>query len=123
MFFEFLSGESRTSRAQWLVRADGFITMPLLNEIEVAGLTVQQVQQLLVGRLLHFVANPEVTVSIEGKAHEHPNFSTLPSLWPFVQAVHPVIVAEQQGKCCNQPIALRFQVRLPTLLKTQRVNG
>ena len=57
-------GEPNISRSV-LVRADGFITMPLLNDIEVAGLTQQQVQKLLVERLQHFVANPEVTVSIE----------------------------------------------------------
>lgn len=77
------------------VRANGFITMPLVNEIKVAGLTVQQVQTLVIERLQHFVANPEVTVSIEGKVHTHPNFPTLPPLWPFLQAVHPLIVAER----------------------------
>ena len=77
------------------VRANGFITMPLVNEIKVAGLTVQQVQTLVVERLQHFVANPEVTVSIEGKVHTHPKFPTLPPLWPFLQAVHPIIVAER----------------------------
>src|SRR5579864_7258974 len=41
------------------VQADGFITVPLLNEIGVAGLTVQQVQTLLVERLQSFVPNPE----------------------------------------------------------------
>ena len=89
-------GEPNISRSV-LVRADGFISMPLLNEIEVAGLTVQQVQKLLIERLRHFVANAEVTVSIEGKVHTHPNFPTLPSLWPFVQDVHPVIVAKPVG--------------------------
>ena len=77
-----------------VVRSDGFISMPLLNEIEVAGLTVQQVQKLLVVRLQRFVANPEVTVSVGGKVHTHP---TLPSLWPFVQAAHPLIAAEPAG--------------------------
>jgi protein involved in polysaccharide export with SLBB domain len=62
------------------VRANGFITMPLVNEIKVAGLTVQQVQTFVVERLQHFVANPEVTVSIEGKVHTHPNFTTAVAL-------------------------------------------
>jgi protein involved in polysaccharide export with SLBB domain len=77
------------------VRANGFITMPLVNEIKVAGLSVQQVQTLVVERLQHFVANPEVTVSIEGRVHTHPNFPTLPPLWPFLQAVHPLIAVER----------------------------
>ena len=69
------------------VRPDGFVAMPLVNEIKVAGLTVQQVQTLVVERLQRFVAKPQVTVSIEGKVHTHPNFPTLPPLWPFMQAV------------------------------------
>jgi len=47
------------------VRPDGFIAMPLVNEIKVAGLTVQQVQTLVVERLEHWIANPDVTVSIQ----------------------------------------------------------
>lgn len=64
------------------VRADGFIAMPLVNKIRVAGLTVQQVQTLVVERLQHFVANPEVTISIVGKVHTDPNFPTLPVCGP-----------------------------------------
>jgi hypothetical protein len=71
--------------------------MPLLNDIEVSGLTVQQLQILLVEKLRRFVANPEVMVSIEGKIHTYPMHPTLPPLWPFVQAVHPPIVAERTG--------------------------
>jgi hypothetical protein len=80
-----------------IVRADGFISMPLLNDIEVSGLTVQQPQILLVERLRRFVSNPEVTVSIEGKIHTYPTHPTLPPLWPFVQAVLLPIVADRTG--------------------------
>ena len=47
------------------VRFDGFIAMPLVNQIKVAGLTVQQVQTLVVEKLQHYIEDPEVTVSIE----------------------------------------------------------
>jgi len=89
-------GEPDISRVV-VVQADGFIAMPLLNEIGVVGLTVQEVQKLLIERLKRFVANPEVTVSIDGRFHFRPNVPTLPPLWPFVQALHPLIVAECAG--------------------------
>ncbi len=89
-------GEPEISRLV-IVQADGFITMPLLNEIGVAGLTVQELQTLLVERLQSFVANPEVTVSINDKIRKSPLRPMLPPLWPFVQAVHPPIIAERAG--------------------------
>lgn len=50
------------------VRFDGFIAIPLVNEIKVAGLTVQQVQTLVVERLQLYIADPKVTVSIERRS-------------------------------------------------------
>jgi len=87
-------GEPNISRSV-LVRADGFITMPLLNDIEVAGLTQQQVQKLLVERLQHFVANPEVTVSIEAK-DTHRNFPTL-SYIAIITEVTISKISKQEG--------------------------
>jgi hypothetical protein len=61
--------------------------MPLLNEVHVAGLTARHVQKLLSERLRQFIANPHVTVSIEGEVRPHPMPPTLPPLWPFFQAL------------------------------------
>lgn len=89
-------GEPNISRLV-VVQADGFITVPPLNEIGVEGLTVQELETVLVERLQPFVANPEVTVSIKRKIQTHPKVPMLPPPWPFVQAVHPPIIAERAG--------------------------
>lgn len=44
---------------------DGFVGLPLVGQIKVAGLTVQQVQTLVVERLHNYIADPRVTVSIQ----------------------------------------------------------
>lgn len=46
------------------VRADGRISMPLLNDVQVAGLTPQELAANLRGQLLKFVVNPRITVSV-----------------------------------------------------------
>jgi protein involved in polysaccharide export with SLBB domain len=76
-----------------VVRNDGSISMPLLNDIKVEGLTEQEMQELLVERLQRFVANPEVTVT----NFDHPKPATLPSIWPFLEGVRSPIVAERAG--------------------------
>jgi polysaccharide export outer membrane protein len=47
------------------VRPDGFVAIPLVGHIKVAGLTAQQVQTLAIERLQRFISNPAVTVSIQ----------------------------------------------------------
>jgi polysaccharide export outer membrane protein len=48
-----------------VVRPDGMITMPLLNDIRVVGLTPEEMQLLLVDKLKTLVNDPQVTVSIK----------------------------------------------------------
>ncbi len=50
---------------QVVVRPDGMITLPLLNDVKVAGLTTVEVQSLLTDKLKPFVNDPQVTVSIK----------------------------------------------------------
>jgi polysaccharide export outer membrane protein len=45
-----------------VVRPDGMISLPLLNEIRVEGLTPTQLQALLTERLAEYMAFPEVSV-------------------------------------------------------------
>jgi len=47
------------------VRPDGMITLPLLNDIKVAGLTTQEMQVLLTDKLKTVVNDPQVTVSVK----------------------------------------------------------
>ena len=48
------------------VRPDGFITLPLVNEIQATGLTTAQLRQTLEEKYKEFVANPFVTVRVAG---------------------------------------------------------
>jgi polysaccharide export outer membrane protein len=57
--------EPELSQGVVVVRPDGMITLPLLNDVKVAGLTTEEVQSLLVARLKPFVNDPQVTVSIK----------------------------------------------------------
>ncbi|HEY6248412.1 MAG TPA: polysaccharide biosynthesis/export family protein [Candidatus Angelobacter sp.] len=47
-----------------VVRPDGNISLPLVNEVAVAGLTPRQIQQLLTEKLKSILTNPQVTVSV-----------------------------------------------------------
>ena len=47
-----------------VVRPDGHISLPLVNEIAVAGLTPPQIQVLITGKLTAILTNPQVTVTV-----------------------------------------------------------
>jgi polysaccharide biosynthesis/export protein len=47
------------------VRPDGFITLPLINEVQVAGLTTTQLRKLLEEKYKEFLTSPFVTVRVE----------------------------------------------------------
>jgi len=49
-----------------VVRPDGMITMPLLNDISVVGLQTAELQALLTEKLKPFVNEPQVTVVVRG---------------------------------------------------------
>ena len=45
-----------------VVRADGKITVPLIGEVDVAGLTLSKLKDSLVEKFSHYINNPVVTV-------------------------------------------------------------
>jgi polysaccharide biosynthesis/export protein len=47
-----------------VVRPDGMITMPLLNDINVTGLTMKQLTDSLTEKLKAFLTEPQVTVTV-----------------------------------------------------------
>jgi polysaccharide export outer membrane protein len=49
-----------------VVRPDGMITMPLVNDIHVAGLTPIELQVLLTEKLKPYINEPQVTVIVRG---------------------------------------------------------
>lgn len=50
------------------VRPDGFVTLPLVNEIQVVGMTSAQVRKVLEDRYKEFVVDPFVTIRLEAIA-------------------------------------------------------
>ncbi len=48
------------------VRPDGKISLPLLNDVQAAGLTPMQLGQLLREKLLNYLTSPQVTVIVTG---------------------------------------------------------
>jgi len=52
------------SREEVLVRTDGYISFPLLNDVQAAGLTPTQLKKSLEAGLKSYVSTPEVTVTI-----------------------------------------------------------
>ena len=46
------------------VRPDGMISLPLLNDVQAAGLTPMQLRELLTKRLTEYMPNPEVSVIV-----------------------------------------------------------
>ncbi|MBI4528317.1 MAG: polysaccharide biosynthesis/export family protein [Deltaproteobacteria bacterium] len=50
------------------VRPDGYITIPLINEIQVTGLTTSEVRKILQDKYSEFLTDPYVTIRVEGIA-------------------------------------------------------
>jgi polysaccharide export outer membrane protein len=48
------------------VRPDGYVTLPLLNEVQVVGLTTGQLRKLLEQKYKEFTTDPFVTISVGG---------------------------------------------------------
>jgi polysaccharide export outer membrane protein len=49
-----------------VVRPDGMITLPLVNDLHVAGLKPVELQQILVEKFKPFLSEPQVTVIVQG---------------------------------------------------------
>jgi polysaccharide export outer membrane protein len=47
------------------VRSDGKISLPLVGELQAAGQTPQQLEQLIAGKLKSYISEPEVTVIVQ----------------------------------------------------------
>jgi polysaccharide export outer membrane protein len=50
------------------IRPDGFITLPLLNEVQVVGLTTGQLRKVLEEKYKEYTVDPFVTIRVEGIA-------------------------------------------------------
>jgi polysaccharide export outer membrane protein len=58
-------GELALSQEALKVRPDGAITVPLVNDIRVVGLTPMQIRDLLAEKLAQYIRDPNVTVIVQ----------------------------------------------------------
>jgi len=58
------------SRSEILVRLDGKISFPLLDDVQAAGLTPTQLKKNIEAKLKDYVASPSVTVTIRDAASQ-----------------------------------------------------
>lgn len=56
--------EEELSVKELVVRPDGKISLPLVNDIQASGMTPKQLQEKIAGKLKEFVAAPNVTVTV-----------------------------------------------------------
>jgi len=56
--------EADFSREEVLVRSDGMITFPLVNDIDAAGRTTMDLKKNIEDRLKDYISNPIVTVTV-----------------------------------------------------------
>ena len=66
----FTWGEPDFSLEEILVRTDGKITLPLLDDIQAAGLTSLELKKDIQKKLKKFVENPVVTVTVRNPASQ-----------------------------------------------------
>ncbi|MDH3444997.1 MAG: polysaccharide biosynthesis/export family protein [Deltaproteobacteria bacterium] len=48
------------------VRPDGYVTLPLIHEVQVVGLTTAQLRKILESKYREFVTDPFVSIRVEG---------------------------------------------------------
>jgi polysaccharide biosynthesis/export protein len=83
-----------------VVRPDGFISMPLVDEVSVMGLTPEQIQVLLTERVGRIVKRPRVSVVVE-EIHSRLVYITgevqHPGAYPLVENINVVQLIARSG--------------------------
>lgn len=106
-----------------VVRPDGKISMPLVTEVDVAGLTPEAVQQVLTERLNKFVHKPRVTVTVQ-EIHSRMVYITgevqRPGAYPLLDAMDVVQLVSRAGGLTD--FAKQKQVYVLRAGNSARVN-
>jgi polysaccharide biosynthesis/export protein len=106
-----------------VVRPDGKVSMPLVNEVDVAGLTPGAVQQTLTERLGKFVHKPRVTVTVQ-EIHSRMVYITgevqRPGAYPLMDAMNVVQLVARAGGLTD--FARQKQMYVLRADKSARVN-
>ncbi len=60
--------ENELSRSEVLVRIDGFVSFPLLNDVKAAGHTPMELTERIQNGLKDYIASPVVTITVKSPA-------------------------------------------------------
>jgi polysaccharide biosynthesis/export protein len=106
-----------------VVRPDGKVSMPLVTEVDVAGLTPEAAQQTLTERLTKFVHKPRVTVTVQ-EIHSRMVYITgevqRPGAYPLVDVMNVVQLVARAGGLTD--FAKQKQVYVLRAGNSARVN-
>jgi polysaccharide export outer membrane protein len=106
-----------------VVRPDGKVSLPLVSELEVAGLTPEAVQQILTDQLSKFVRKPRVTVTVQ-EIHSRMVYITgevqRPGAYPLLDVMSVVQLVARAGGLTD--FAKRKQVYVLRAGNSARVN-
>jgi polysaccharide biosynthesis/export protein len=106
-----------------VVRPDGKVSLPLVSELDVAGLTPEAVQQTLTERLIKFVHKPRVTVTVQ-EIHSRMVYITgevqRPGAYPLLDAMNVVQLVARSGGLTD--FAKQRQVYVLRAANSARVN-
>ncbi len=86
------------------IAPDGFISLPLVGNLQVAGLTSDQLAKALAAHLTTYVVNPEVTVSIvEMRSRQVYILGQVskPGSFPLIVPTHVLQLIAQAGGLTN----------------------
>lgn len=106
-----------------VVRPDGKVSMPLVTEVDVAGLTPEGAQEVLTERLNKFVHKPRVTVTVQ-EIHSRMVYITgevqRPGAYPLMDAINVVQLVARSGGLTD--FAKQKQVYVLRAANSARVN-
>jgi polysaccharide export outer membrane protein len=106
-----------------VVRPDGKVSLPLVSQLDVAGLTPEAVQQTLTEQLIKFVRKPRVTITVQ-EIHSRMVYITgevqRPGAYPLLDAMNLVQLVARSGGLTD--FAKRKQVYVLRAVNSARVN-
>ena len=106
-----------------VVRPDGKVSMPLVTEVDVSGLTPEGAQEVLTERLNKFVHKPRVTVTVQ-EIHSRMVYITgevqRPGAYPLMDAINVVQLVARSGGLTD--FAKQKQVYVLRAGNSARVN-
>ncbi len=83
-----------------VVRPDGKVSLPLMNEMKVSGLTPSQIQSMLTSRLKAYIVDPQVTVTVNDVRSKNAYITgevTRPGAYPLLMPTNVLQLIARAG--------------------------